>query len=97
MVGETVIAIGNPFGFSHTVTTGVISALGRSLRTEQGAYTDFIQTDAAINPGNSGGPLVNLLGQVVGINTAIIAKAEGIGFAIPVDKAKRVVRELLET
>ncbi len=97
LIGETVIAIGNPFGYSHTVTTGVVSALGRSLRTREGAHTDFIQTDAAINPGNSGGPLINLLGQVVGINTAIIAKAEGIGFAIPVNKAARVVAELLET
>lgn len=96
MIGETVIAIGNPFGFTHTVTTGVISALGRSIRTEQGVYTDFIQTDAAINPGNSGGPLLNLVGELVGINTAIQAGAEGIGFATPVDKATRVVAEILD-
>ncbi len=95
-IGETVIAIGNPYGFNHTVTTGVISAVNRSVRTDQGVYSDFVQTDAAINPGNSGGPLVNLLGQVIGINTAIHARAEGIGFAIPVNKAKRVVAQLLD-
>jgi serine protease Do len=95
-IGETVIAIGNPYGFNHTVTTGVISALNRSVKTEQAVYSDFVQTDAAINPGNSGGPLVNLLGQVIGINTAIHAQAEGIGFAIPVNKAKRVVAQLLD-
>ncbi|TVM17205.1 peptidase [Oceanidesulfovibrio indonesiensis] len=95
LIGETVIAIGNPFGFTHTVTTGVISAVKRSIRTDHGVYTDFIQTDAAINPGNSGGPLLNLHGELIGINTAIHAQAEGIGFAIPVNKAKRVVGELL--
>lgn len=95
MIGETVIAIGNPYGFGHTVTTGVVSALGRTIDTKAGTYTDFIQTDAAINPGNSGGPLMNLAGELVGINTAIYAKAEGIGFAIPVNKAKRVVSELV--
>ncbi len=95
-IGETVIAIGNSYGFNHTVTTGVISALNRSVKTEQAVFSDFIQTDAAINPGNSGGPLVNLLGQVIGINTAIHAQAEGIGFAIPVNKAKRVVAQLLD-
>jgi Do/DeqQ family serine protease len=97
MPGETVIAIGNPFGFGHTVTTGVVSALNRSIKTEQGVFTDFIQTDAAINPGNSGGPLLNIEGQLIGVNTAIFAKAEGIGFAIPIDKAKRAVAELLDT
>lgn len=95
LIGETVIAIGNPYGFSHTVTTGVVSALNRSVRTEQGVFTDFIQTDAAINPGNSGGPLLNILGDLIGVNTAIQAEAEGIGFAIPIDKARRVVDELL--
>lgn len=95
LIGETVIAIGNPFGFNHTVTTGVISALNRSVKSDSGVYTDFIQTDAAINPGNSGGPLVNILGQVIGITTAIHARAEGIGFAIPVHKAQRVVEQLL--
>ncbi len=96
LIGETVIAIGNPFGFSHTVTTGVVSALKRSINTKQGVFTDFIQTDAAINPGNSGGPLLNILGELVGVNTAIQADAEGIGFAIPIDKAKGVIRELLD-
>ncbi len=95
MPGETVIAIGNPFGFSHTVTTGVISALGRTIRNEDGLFVDLIQTDAAINPGNSGGPLLNILGEVIAINVAIDLRGEGIGFAIPVNKARRVVAELL--
>ncbi|MDK2957160.1 MAG: serine protease Do [Desulfovibrionales bacterium] len=94
-IGETVIAIGNPFGYTHTVTTGVVSALKRSVRSGDQVLTDFIQTDAAINPGNSGGPLINILGQVIGVTTAIQAQAEGIGFAIPVNKAKRVINELL--
>ncbi|CCO22682.1 trypsin-like peptidase domain-containing protein [Maridesulfovibrio hydrothermalis] len=94
-IGETVIAIGNPFGYTHTVTTGVVSALKRTVKSKEGAFTDFIQTDAAINPGNSGGPLLNILGELIGINTAIQAKAEGIGFAIPINRAKRVVEELL--
>ncbi|MGQ9857679.1 MAG: Do family serine endopeptidase [Thermodesulfobacteriota bacterium] len=96
MIGETVIAIGNPFGLSHTVTTGVISALNRSIRTESRVYRDFIQTDAAINPGNSGGPLLNIDGELIGINTAIYQKAQGVGFAIPIDRAKRIMRELIE-
>lgn len=95
MIGETVIAIGNPFGLTHTVTTGVVSALDRSVRAEDRVYRHFIQTDASINPGNSGGPLLNIDGDVIGINTAIYQKAQGIGFAIPVNKAKRIVRELL--
>ena len=96
MIGETVIAIGNPFGLSHTVTTGVVSALNRTIRgANDRVYTDFIQTDASINPGNSGGPLLNILGELVGINTAIYQKAEGIGFAIPIDKAKRIVENLI--
>jgi serine protease Do len=94
MIGETVIAIGNPYGYSHTLTTGVVSALKRSIRTEDGAFADLIQTDAAINPGNSGGPLLNINGELIGLNTAIHAGAEGIGFAIPVAKAKRVIAEL---
>ena len=91
MPGETVVAIGNPFGFSHTVTTGVISALNRSIRHEGGMLTELIQTDAAINPGNSGGPLLNIDGALIGINTAIDARGEGIGFAIPINKARRVM------
>lgn len=97
LIGETVVAIGNPYGFSHTVTTGVISALNRSIRTKRGAMGNFIQTDAAINPGNSGGPLLNLNGELIGVNTAIFAKGEGIGFAIPINKARVVVEELLTT
>jgi serine protease Do len=97
MIGETVIAIGNPFGLSHTVTTGVLSARGRTVPSERGErlFTDFLQIDASINPGNSGGPLVNILGDVIGINTAIISGASGIGFAIPADRARRVVDDLL--
>ncbi|MCJ2165512.1 MULTISPECIES: trypsin-like peptidase domain-containing protein [unclassified Pseudodesulfovibrio] len=96
-IGETVIAIGNPFGYSHTVTTGVVSALNRPMKTDKGAYGSFIQTDAAINPGNSGGPLLNINGELIGINTAIQARAEGIGFAIPINKAKHVIAELLDS
>jgi len=96
MIGETVIAIGNPFGFSHTVTTGVISALDRSVQTEDRTYRDFIQTDASINPGNSGGPILNIEGDLIGISTAIYSKAQGIGFAIPINKAKRVMDDLIK-
>jgi len=96
MIGETVIAIGNPFGFSHTVTTGVISALDRSVQTEDRTYRDFIQTDASINPGNSGGPILNVEGDLIGISTAIYSKAQGIGFAIPINKAKRVMDDLIK-
>ena len=95
MIGETVIAIGNPFGLSNTVTTGVISATNRSVRTENMVYHNFIQTDASINPGNSGGPLLNINGELIGINTAIYAKAQGIGFAIPINTAKRIVSDLI--
>ena len=94
--GETVIAIGNPFGFSHTVTTGVVSALDRTIRSRNSAFTDLIQTDAAINPGNSGGPLLNLEGVLIGINTAVDSRGEGIGFAIPVNKARRVMTDLMD-
>jgi serine protease Do len=97
MIGETVVAIGNPFGLSRTVTMGVLSAVGRTVPSESGErlFTDFLQTDASINPGNSGGPLVNILGEVIGINTAIVSGANGIGFAIPADRARRVVTDLL--
>jgi len=92
MIGEPVIAIGNPFGLSHTISTGVISALNRSIRMDDDSVLrGFIQTDTPINPGNSGGPLINILGQLISINTAIYGNAQGIGFAIPIDKAKRIV------
>ncbi len=97
MIGESVIAIGNPMGLSNTVTTGVISALKRKVKGESGTiYSDFIQTDAAINPGNSGGPLLNILGEVIGINTAIIKNAQGIGFAIPIDRVKKVLKDVIK-
>jgi len=95
MIGETVIAIGNPYNYSHTVTTGVISALSRSIRIDDTVFQDLIQTDAAINPGNSGGPLLNIAGELIGINTAIHAAARGIGFAIPINTAKRIVSDLI--
>lgn len=95
LVGEPVIAIGNPFGLSSTVTTGVISALNRSVRTDKRVFHGFLQTDASINPGNSGGPLLNAEGQLIAINTAVYQGGQGIGFAIPIDTAKRVVRELI--
>ncbi len=96
LIGETVIAIGNPFGFSHTVTTGVVSAINRSIKTEDRVFHEFIQTDASINPGNSGGPLLNINGELIGINTAIYAKAQGIGFAIPINRARRIVNDLIQ-
>jgi serine protease Do len=95
MIGETVIAIGNPFGFAHTVTTGVVSATGRALPAPDRSFVDFIQTDASINPGNSGGPLLNLDGDLIGINTAIYGRAQNIGFAIPAERAQRVVNDLI--
>ena len=96
MIGETVIAIGNPFGLQHTVTTGIISALHRSIKGgENRVYRGFIQLDASINPGNSGGPLLNIEGSLIGINTAIFKQAEGIGFAIPINKAKRIINDLI--
>lgn len=95
MIGESVIAIGNPFGFSHTVTTGVVSAVNRSIKTADRVFHEFIQTDASINPGNSGGPLLNINGELIGINTAIYAQAQGIGFAIPINRAKRIISDLI--
>jgi serine protease Do len=91
-IGDWVIAIGNPFGLGYTVTAGIVSAKGRSLGL--GAYDDFIQTDASLNPGNSGGPLFNLNGEVVGVNTAIVAQGQGIGFAIPIKMAEFVINQL---
>ncbi len=91
-VGEWVLAIGNPFGLSHTVTQGIISAKGRIIGA--GPFDDFIQTDASINPGNSGGPLLNLDGKVIGINTAILPAGEGLGFAIPSNGAKNIIAQL---
>jgi serine protease Do len=93
-VGEWVMAVGSPFGLEQTVTAGIVSAKGRAIGS--GPYDDFIQTDASINPGNSGGPLINLNGEVVGINTAIIAHGQGIGFAIPIDMATQIVAQLKE-
>lgn len=95
LIGETVIAIGNPFGLSHTVTAGVISAIGRSLQSGDQTFYDLVQTDASINPGNSGGPLINIDGDLIGINSAIYQKAQGIGFAIPIDRAQRIVTDLI--
>jgi serine protease Do len=90
--GDWVIAVGNPFGLDHTVTAGIVSATGRDIG--QGPYDDFIQTDAAINPGNSGGPLLNLAGEVIGINTAINPQANTIGFAVPIAMAKQIIPQL---
>ena len=97
-IGEIVIAIGNPFGLTGgpTVTAGIVSALNRSLQFESGAL-ELIQTDAAINPGNSGGPLVNTNGEVIGINTAKMPYAQGIGFAVPVNTARVIVKDLMES
>jgi serine protease Do len=96
LIGETVIAVGNPFGYQHTVTTGVVSAVDRAIQaSETQKYEGLIQTDAPINPGNSGGPLLNIRGELIGINTAIRAGAQGLGFAIPVDKVRAIMIDLL--
>src|SRR5215475_10432235 len=96
MVGESVIAMGNAFGYEHTVTRGIVSAIHRSVQvSDTQSYDDLIQTDASINPGNSGGPLLNIDGEMIGINVAVRAGAQGIGFAIPVDKAMAVASKLL--
>ena len=94
-VGQWVVAIGNPFGLEQTVTAGIVSAKGRVIGS--GPYDDFIQTDASINPGNSGGPLLNMKGEVIGINTAIVAGGQGIGFAIPVNLAKNIIAQIKST
>lgn len=96
MLGETVFAIGNAFGYEHTVTQGIVSALSRDVEVnEKQSYRNLIQTDASINPGNSGGPLLNLEGEVVGINVAIRAGAQRIGFAIPIDDARKIIADML--
>lgn len=94
-VGNWVIAIGNPYGLDHTVTVGVISAKGRPITVEDRSYRNLLQTDASINPGNSGGPLLNLNGEVIGINTAVSVQAQGIGFAIPSNTVKSVIEDLM--
>ncbi len=97
-VGQKVLAIGNPYGLERTLTTGIISSLGRSIQATNGRIIDdVIQTDAAINPGNSGGPLLNAEGQIIGINTAILSGSTGIGFAIPADTVRRITSELITT
>jgi serine protease Do len=96
MVGETVVAIGNPLGLEHSITTGIVSTPRRHIPLGDGRFTIFIQTDALINPGNSGGPLLNINGDLIGVNTAIARRAQGIGFAIPIDTVKRVLGDLME-
>ena len=96
MLGETVIAIGNPLGLGHSITTGIISSTKRRIQSGDRFTSVFIQTDALINPGNSGGPLININGELIGINTAIARQAQGIGFSIPIDTAKRVVHDLID-
>ncbi len=95
MVGDYVVAIGNPFGLSNTVTAGIVSAIGREVTSEVPGYSDFIQTDASINTGNSGGPLVDLQGRVIGINTMVSAEGQGIGFAVPINMVKQVLPQIL--